>query len=123
MILTAKLHIPALAVVIVKDKSRLKHAARLAVDGGSILRAEDAMERLDALSGEHGFESVIEAVGCPRRLSCLKCLLPRRIMGRKTSWRSIGSGIIISVSCISPRPSHYELGKPADSHAPLSGHD
>ncbi|KAL5049519.1 hypothetical protein BDW71DRAFT_195510 [Aspergillus fruticulosus] len=26
-----------------------------------ILRAEDAMERLDALSGEHGFESVIEA--------------------------------------------------------------
>jgi alcohol dehydrogenase len=63
--LTAKLYTPLVTVVIEKDESRLEYATRLGADEVVNPASGGAMERLDELSGEHGFEAVIEAVGTP----------------------------------------------------------
>ncbi|KAL3484623.1 chaperonin 10-like protein [Aspergillus germanicus] len=75
--LTAKLYTPSLIVVIDKDDSRLQHATRLGAEEVVNPASGDAMERLDALSGEHGFASVIEAVGSPETFElCQRIVAP-----------------------------------------------
>lgn len=77
VLLTAKLYTPSLIVVIDKDDKRLAHATRLGADQTVNPTDKEAMETLDTLSGEHGFDSVIEAVGYPETFElCQRLVAP-----------------------------------------------
>jgi alcohol dehydrogenase len=73
--LTAKLYSPSLTVVIDRDEARLELAKQLGADEVVNPASGDAMETLDALSGEHGFQSVIEAVGRPSTFELCQTLV------------------------------------------------
>ncbi|KAL2869383.1 zinc-dependent alcohol dehydrogenase family protein [Aspergillus lucknowensis] len=84
-LLTARLYTPSLIVVIDLDETRLAHAKRLGADEVINPVRSDAMERLDELSGEHGFDSAIEAVGRPQTFE-----LCQRLVGPGGSIANIG---------------------------------
>ncbi|RHZ55341.1 hypothetical protein CDV55_101573 [Aspergillus turcosus] len=75
--LTAKLYTPSRVVVIDIDDTRLGHAKRLGADEVINPNAPGAMEVLDTASGDHGFDSVIEAVGNPKTFElCQRLVAP-----------------------------------------------
>ncbi|KAL3442042.1 chaperonin 10-like protein [Aspergillus insuetus] len=88
--LTAKLYTQSLTVVIDKVHSRLQHATRLGAEEVVNPASGDAMERLDALSGEHGFASVIKGVVYPETFE-----LCQRIVAPGGSIANIGSCLAI----------------------------
>ncbi|KAL3458101.1 chaperonin 10-like protein [Aspergillus heterothallicus] len=73
--LTARLYSPSLIVVIDRDEARLALAKQLGADEVVNPASGDAMERLDELSGAHGFQSVIEAVGRPTTFELCQTLV------------------------------------------------